>query len=93
MAMTQRPVVGVFDNQEHAENAIDQLHQAGFTDNQIGFAVRGRDVAAEIGTVDLNFAAQLRAVGIVNLRAHRFAQFMQQHEAALRVNVEVADDL
>src|SRR5947207_911013 len=42
MAMNQRQVVvGVFDDRSRAEQAIDELHRIGFTDDQIGFAVRG----------------------------------------------------
>lgn len=33
-------VVGVFDNRTDAERAVDELHRAGFTDSQIGFAAR-----------------------------------------------------
>ena len=41
------------------------------------FPVLRFDVPAEIGTVDLNFAAQFGLVRIMNLRAHRFAQLVQ----------------
>ena len=34
-------VVGVFENRSQAEQAIHELHQAGFGDDQIGFVVRG----------------------------------------------------
>jgi Heat induced stress protein YflT len=34
-------VVGVFENRLQAEQAIDELHHAGFADNQIGYALRG----------------------------------------------------
>jgi len=44
MAMTERPtIVGVFENHTQAEQAINELQQAGFRDDQIGFAVRGGD--------------------------------------------------
>jgi hypothetical protein len=43
----------------------------------IGLSVLRFDVTAEIRTVDLDFAAQLGLVWIVNLRAHRFAQLVQ----------------
>jgi hypothetical protein len=59
----------------------------------IGLSVLRLDVSAEIGSIDLNLAAQFRLVWIVNLRAHRFAQLVQQHESAFRVNVQIAADL
>ncbi len=38
---TPRPtVVGVFDSRDQAERAVDELHRAGFTDDQIGLAMR-----------------------------------------------------
>jgi uncharacterized protein (TIGR02271 family) len=45
MASTQRPnvrqtAVGVFQNREDAERAVEALHRAGFTDQQIGIAAR-----------------------------------------------------
>ena len=46
MATTQRPtVVGVFDNRADAEKAVEELHRAGFRDDQIGFAARGGETA------------------------------------------------
>jgi hypothetical protein len=42
-------VVGVFENRAHANNAITELHQAGFVQSQIGVAMRhaeGVDVEA-----------------------------------------------
>ena len=59
----------------------------------IGLPVLWFDVPAEIGTVDLYSAAQFRLVRIVNLRPHSFAELVQQHEAALRIDVEIAPDL
>ena len=35
--------VGAFEDRAQAERAIDALRQAGFTDQQIGFAMRGED--------------------------------------------------
>jgi hypothetical protein len=35
------PVVGVFDSREQAERAIDALHAAGFSGDQLGIAARG----------------------------------------------------
>jgi hypothetical protein len=42
MTTMNRPVVvGVFDDQTNAQKAWDELQRAGFTNDQIGFAVRG----------------------------------------------------
>jgi hypothetical protein len=42
MAMTQRStVVGVFPDRAHAEQAITELHNLGFKDEQIGYVVLG----------------------------------------------------
>jgi len=42
--MTQRrTAVGVFRNRQDAERAVDELHRAGFTDEQIGVAARDDD--------------------------------------------------
>lgn len=40
-------VVGVFRHQAQAERTLNELHQAGFSDEQIGFAVRAKE-ATEI---------------------------------------------
>jgi hypothetical protein len=42
-------VVGAFENRREAEQAVDELHRAGFRDDQIGFATRGGE-AIEGGT-------------------------------------------
>jgi hypothetical protein len=54
----------------------------------IGEPVRGANAGTEIGRVDLDFASQLAAIG--HDRAHRLAQFVQQHEGALGIDVHVA---
>jgi uncharacterized protein (TIGR02271 family) len=36
--------VGVFDNRADAERAVNELHRAGFRDDQIGYATKGDDV-------------------------------------------------
>ena len=41
--MERSTVVGVFEHRDDAERAIDELHRAGFTDEQIGFIVRDGD--------------------------------------------------
>ena len=38
-----RAIVGVFDDRSAAERAVDALYQAGFTDDHIGFVIRGAD--------------------------------------------------
>ncbi len=44
MTTMQRPTaVCVFESRAQAERAIDELHRAGFRDDQIGFAMRGED--------------------------------------------------
>jgi uncharacterized protein (TIGR02271 family) len=50
MAMNQRQVVvGVFDDRSRAEQAIQELRDIGFTDDQIGFAVRRGEGQAGAG--------------------------------------------
>jgi len=43
--MTNQSTTAVctFDDRAQAERAIDELHRAGFTDDQFGFAIRGTD--------------------------------------------------
>ena len=43
---TRQTIVGVFENRADAERAVDQLHQAGFRDDQIGFATQGGETDA-----------------------------------------------
>jgi len=54
MTMNQRnAVVGVFNNRDQAERAVDDLRRAGFGDDQIGFAVRqgeGTTTEGDTGT-------------------------------------------
>src|SRR5947209_1934142 len=50
MAMTDRStVVGVFADRVQAERAIEALHRAGFTDEQVGFVRRGEDTGTNDG--------------------------------------------
>src|SRR5215211_4087250 len=50
--MTERStVVGVFDDRDEAELAIGALRRAGFSDSEIGFAVRG---GTDAGSVPVN---------------------------------------
>ena len=47
MANVQRTtLVGVFEDRLAAERAVDELEQSGFSADQVGFAIRGADVAA-----------------------------------------------
>jgi hypothetical protein len=39
-------IVSVFDDRYQAEQAVDELEQAGFSADDIGFALRGSDVAS-----------------------------------------------
>src|SRR5258708_27317356 len=41
---TRTLLVGVFDDRYQAEQAVDDLEQAGFAHDDIGFALRGEDV-------------------------------------------------
>jgi hypothetical protein len=41
-----RTLVGVFDSRDEAEQVLDELRQAGFAENEIGFAIRGDDAVA-----------------------------------------------
>lgn len=41
MAMERATVVGIFTDRSDAERAIEALHAVGFTDDEIGFAMRG----------------------------------------------------
>src|SRR5437762_1421049 len=38
-------LVAAFEDRYEAEKAVDELERAGFTDEEIGFALRGSDVA------------------------------------------------
>src|SRR5579884_365906 len=51
MAMTQNPIaVGVFTTEEQARRAIDDLHQAGFSDEEIGYLTRVAEADTGGGT-------------------------------------------
>jgi len=43
MTTTRSTIVGVFHERKQAERAIEELHHAGFTDEQIGFVMRDGD--------------------------------------------------
>jgi hypothetical protein len=48
MAALDNPsaLIAVFDDRNEAELAADELREAGFREDQIGFAIRGRDAVA-----------------------------------------------
>jgi hypothetical protein len=43
MRTERETVVGIFDNRTDAERAIEELRRAGFTDDHIGFAMKGTE--------------------------------------------------
>ncbi len=52
MTTTERStVVGVFEDRAFAEHALGELHQAGFSDDQVGFAVRDETIKEGVPTV------------------------------------------
>jgi len=72
MAMERTTVVGVFRDRDDAEHAIDELHQMGFRDDEIGFAARGdtssvhhtaTDKAADTGSGALSGAIAGAGIG------------------------------
>jgi len=64
MARTDRStLVGVFEDRTQAERAIDELHRAGFTDEQIGFAERDQDGSSDVHVDDRGSNAGQGAVG------------------------------
>jgi len=64
MAVTQRnTVVAVFENHAQADRAVDELHRAGFTHDQIGVA--GRDPDSKYATDKGTKAAAGAATGAV----------------------------
>jgi len=58
--MERSTVVGVFEHRNDAERAIDELHRAGFTDEQIGFVMRdgGEHVTHDVSTTDTSQAGE-----------------------------------
>lgn len=61
-ANNRSTVVGVFEDRRKADQAVIDLKQAGFTDSQIGVAMR-HDAAAEAGTTDESYAAEGATTG------------------------------
>ena len=49
MQAQQSTVVGVFDDRQQADRAIDELRRAGFSDSQIGVAMRYDDAGSTMG--------------------------------------------
>jgi len=64
MAMDRSTVVGVFNDRFEAEHAIDKLHFAGFTDDQIGFALRDGENSV-IGTRPVDTSGSKAGEGAV----------------------------
>jgi uncharacterized protein (TIGR02271 family) len=56
-------VVGVFDNRDQADRAVEELRRLGFRDDQIGYAMRGADNTVAEGTG--NAAGEGLATGAV----------------------------
>jgi hypothetical protein len=62
-------LVAIFEDRLEAERAVDELEQAGFSSDEVGFAIRGSDVAAggmitdEEGAKDARGAAAGMATG------------------------------
>jgi len=52
MTNPRTTVVGAFDKRSDAERAVEELHRAGFSDDQIGFATRGGEAAAGSTTIE-----------------------------------------
>ena len=50
-------VVGVFEDRLHANKAIAELHQAGFTESQIGVAMRHAEGAEDVAATEHNTQA------------------------------------
>ena len=63
---TQGTVVGLFKNQVDAERAIERLKQAGFTENQIGVAMRDRSQQKELIEGTGTQAAEGAATGAIS---------------------------
>ncbi len=60
---TRTLLVSVFDNRNEAEKAVDELEHSGFSSDDVGFALRGKDINAggtvtdAVGTKDGSGAA------------------------------------
>jgi hypothetical protein len=97
MTVAQRPLIGIFDNYNAADNAIAQLHDAGFANDQIfhsrgpsehgGFMEKlkdffsGRQQSASPSEV----ASDLSAMGISDDEANYYAQEYQAGHAIVAV--------
>jgi hypothetical protein len=63
---TGRTVVGLFNNRHHAEAAIRDLKDAGFTDEQIGVAMQDKSEQTELMDATGSNAAEGAAKGAVS---------------------------
>lgn len=64
MMAQKSTIVGVFDDRQQADRAVDELRRAGFRDDQIGVAMRydaGNDVGGDATAVDTADADESRA--------------------------------
>src|SRR5947209_15980040 len=53
MSLSQRwTVIGIFEEQDRAQQAIEELHQAGFNDHQIGFVYRNGEPAVSKADIE-----------------------------------------
>ena len=53
MSLSQRwTVIGIFEEQIRAQQTIDELHQAGFNDDQIGFVYRSGEPAVSKADIE-----------------------------------------
>jgi len=66
MAQQQRStVVGVFEDRRHADQAVSDLHKAGFTDQQIGVAMRHDEGSADVRGDDESQAGTGAIAGVL----------------------------
>src|SRR5438874_1456965 len=63
MAMERSTVVGVFDDRNKAERAMDELHRRGFREDQIGFVMRDAEGARGATGTETGSKAGEGAVG------------------------------
>ena len=64
MMAQKSTIVGVFDDRQQADRAVDELRRAGFRDDQIAVAMRydaGNDVAGDAATAGVTDADESRA--------------------------------
>ena len=83
MSTYQNPiVVGVFQNESDAKRAIDDLRNAGFAKDQLGFALR------EGGAVTTNLLNDLTTLGVPQDRANYYDQQYKAGRAVVSVRAD-----